>query len=87
MVQKMEKITNLQGKLLEGCVWDEILQVLYFIDIEFRKLYQYAPDTETLLMMEMHDYIGCIVLEPSGTLAAAMQIGRASCRERVYRWV
>ncbi len=75
MVQKMEKITNLQGKLLEGCVWDEILQVLYFIDIEFRKLYQYAPDTETLLMMEMHDYIGCIVLEPSGTLAAAMPDG------------
>ncbi len=71
----MEKITNLRGKLLEGCVWDEKLQVLYFIDIEFRKIYQYHPETETLMALEVPDYVGCIVLEPEGTLMAALPDG------------
>lgn len=80
----MEKITNLRGKLLEGCVWDEKLQVLYFIDIEFRKIYQYHPGTETLMALEVPDYVGCIVPEPEGTLMAALPDGmyRVNFRQR-----
>lgn len=37
----MKKITDLNVRLLEGCVWDEKKQVLYFVDIECRQIYRY----------------------------------------------
>ena len=39
----MEKMTDLHGRLLEGCIWDECSEKLYFVDIECRKIYLSQP--------------------------------------------
>lgn len=53
----MEKLTNLHGRLLEGCIWDECSEKLYFVDIECRKIYCLSPDCESLghLPLEVFD--------------------------------
>lgn len=71
----MEKITNIRGKLLEGCIWDEREQRLYFVDIECRKIYCFHLEKEKIVSMEMPDYVSCIVLEDAGTLIAALPDG------------
>lgn len=71
----MEKITNIKGKLLEGCIWDEKKQRLYFVDIECRKIYCFWPEENTIAELQVPDYIGCAVLEPDGKLIAALPNG------------
>lgn len=71
----MEKLTNIHGRLPEGCVWDDKREKVYFTDIECRKIYCLKPETKALQVMEMKDYVGCIVLEPEGTLIAALPDG------------
>lgn len=66
---------NIQGLLLEGCVWDEKKEVLYFIDIEGRKVYQYNPKNEAIHSVLVHTWIGCVVLDPEGNLIGALQDG------------
>lgn len=80
----MEKMTNIQGRLLEGCVWDEREEKLYFVDIEDRKIYCMDPKTRFLSDMEMKDYVSCIVLRPDGDLMAALPDGlyRVDFRKR-----
>lgn len=71
----MEKMTNIQGRLLEGCVWDEKEEKLYFVDIESRKIYCMNPDTGLLSDMEMESYVSCIVLKQDGQLIASLPDG------------
>lgn len=73
--EKMNKITKIRGNLLEGCVWDENIQRLYFVDIECRKIYQINPDTLNLDKMEVPDYVSCIVLEKNGKLIVTLPDG------------
>lgn len=84
---KIEKLTNLKGKLLEGCVWDEKRNLLFFVDIECRKIYCMNPKNTSLEQMEMPDYVSCIVLEKTGELAAALPDGlyRVDFQKRTYR--
>ena len=71
----MEKMTNLHGRLLEGCIWDEHNDRLYFVDIECRKIYCIRPDCEKIQEMEMTDYVSDLVLRMDGTLVAALPDG------------
>lgn len=71
----MKKVTNISGDLLEGPVWDTKNQVLYFVDIEDKKIYRYVPKSETIDILCLHDRVSCLVLEPSGTLIAAVTDG------------
>lgn len=71
----MDKLTNIKGKLLEGCVWEEKEEKLYFVDIECRKIYCFSPEKKTLDEMEMQDYVSCLVVEGKGTLIAALRDG------------
>ena len=63
----MEKMTDLHGRLLEGCIWDECSEKLYFVDIECRKIYCFRPDCESLNQMELPDYVSDLVLKKDGT--------------------
>lgn len=71
----MEKMTDLHGRLLEGCIWDECSEKLYFVDIECRKIYCFRPDCESLNQMELPDYVSDLVLKKDGTLIAALPDG------------
>ena len=35
----MERLTEVHGSLLEGCLWDERSGRLYFLDIEEKRIY------------------------------------------------
>lgn len=74
-MKKMEKMTDLHGRLLEGCIWDECSEKLYFVDIECRKIYCLSPDCESLSQMELPDYVSDLVLKKDGTLIAALPDG------------
>ena len=74
-MKKMEKMTDLHGRLLEGCIWDECSEKLYFVDIECRKIYCFRPDCESLNQMELPDYVSDLVLKKDGTLIAALPDG------------
>lgn len=63
----MEKLTDIHGKLLEGCVWDEKKNCLYFVDIESFRIYRYELENKALSCKEMDTYVSCIVLNEDGT--------------------
>lgn len=71
----MKKVTDIKGKLLEGCIWDEQRERLYFVDIEYRKIYMLEKGTENLQSMEVPEFVGCIVLQRDGSLIAALTKG------------
>lgn len=71
----MQKLTKINGVLLEGCVWDEKEKILYFIDIECRKIYAVHSEGRGMECMELPEYVGCVVLEEAGTLVAALVDG------------
>lgn len=71
----MERITEIHGKLLEGCVWDGKKERLYFIDIDKFRIYRYEPKIKNLSFFQLHTYVGCIVLNKEGDLIAALQDG------------
>lgn len=74
-MKKIERLTNIGGKLLEGCVWDEREQKLYFVDIECRKIYCLETHEKKLSYMEVPGYVSCIVLEDTGNIVAALPDG------------
>lgn len=71
----MKKLTNLNGCLLEGCVWDEQRGQIFFVDIECRKIYSICLKNNKTEEMSMHERVGCIVLRQEGTLIAALADG------------
>lgn len=46
----------------EGPIWDERLQVLYFVDIFNKKLYQWHYQGEKTAVFSFDEYISCIAL-------------------------
>ena len=70
----MEKLTDIHGKLLEGCIWDEKEEVLYFVDIEKFRIYRMA-DSGELDELALYTYVSAIVLRDDGKLLAALQDG------------
>lgn len=71
----MEKLTSIKGKLLEGCIWDEKEQKLFFVDIECRKIYRICLEEKRTEEMKLHERVGCIVLQKEGNLIAALADG------------
>ncbi len=70
----VERLTEIGGRLLEGCIWDERRCCLYFVDIEKFRIYCWK-EGEELACLPMHTYVSAIVLREDGTLAAALQDG------------
>lgn len=71
----MRRITKISGKLLEGCIWDEQTERLYFVDIEAGRIYRYIYERDFLEFVEVSQAVGCIVLEKDGDLIAALPDG------------
>lgn len=71
----MKQLTSVEGKLLEGCVWDEKTQKLYFVDIDKMRIYQYNPQSRLYDCMQMPQPVSCIVPEDTATVVAALKDG------------
>ena len=70
----MERLTEIHGCLLEGCLWDERRGRLYFLDIEGYKIYCRYEDGR-LEELQLPTYVSCIVKNGKGGLTAALQDG------------
>ncbi|WP_432627107.1 SMP-30/gluconolactonase/LRE family protein [Brotaphodocola sp.] len=70
----MEKITEIHGRLLEGCIWDERCDALYFVDIEKFRIYRMTK-ADDLSFLSLPTYVSAIVLREDGKLLAALQDG------------
>lgn len=70
----MKQITKLHGQLLEGGIWDEKRQKLYFLDIEKFRIYRFS-EPDKLEKLQMSTYVSSIVLKKDGSLLAALQDG------------
>ena len=70
----MECLTEIHGSLLEGCIWDERSDRLYFLDIERHRVYCLYGGGR-LEEMELPAYPSCIVKNQKGGLTAALQDG------------
>lgn len=70
----MEKITNIKGRLLEGCVWDEKKERLYFLDIEKFRIYCWR-EKEGLSFLQLHTFVSAVALNGDSTLTAALSDG------------
>lgn len=82
----MEQVSSIQGMLLEGCVWDEKVQRLYFVDIDRKRIYQYNPQDQSCDFMQMSQPVSCIVLEHDSSLIAALQDGLYRVDPVQKRW-
>lgn len=59
------------SQLLEGPVWDERNQVLYFVSIFDCLIYKFNPKDGSISSFKTDSPVGCIAIEPSGTLLEA----------------
>lgn len=71
----MRRVTNLSGKLLEGCIWEEVEQMLYFVDIDSRIIYRFDPESAKVFRIEMHTWVSCVAAAREGGLIAGLADG------------
>jgi len=70
---KPEVVTD--AILGEGPVWDEIEQVLYWVDIMSGRLFVYSPSDKKNTAYAIGEHLGAISLRKEGGLVAAMKTG------------
>lgn len=69
--KEAKRLGNEKLWLGEGPVWDSIRNVLYYVDIEGKKIGCYEPRTGEHTFLKTEKMPGCIVLEEDGNLIAA----------------
>lgn len=67
----IKQIGNEKLRLGEGPVWDCEGKVLYYVDIEGRKIGCFHPGTGKHFFLKTEKMVGCIVLDKDGNLIAA----------------
>ena len=72
MEYKIKKIAG-NLKLGEGCIWDAARNKVHYLDIEGFNIYSYSLETKKIETMDMGDYVGCIVLDDTNNLVAAVR--------------
>jgi sugar lactone lactonase YvrE len=74
-VIQAQPIYETRTVLGEGALWDVSRQVLYWIDIEGKKVFEYNPETEKNITFDMPQMVGTVVKISDNKLAAALQDG------------
>lgn len=90
-VQRTEPVSifPLGAPLLEGPVWVERDQALWFVDIKGRQIHRHIPGSRVLQSVEAPEQIGFILPFASGGFAAGLQTGvhRFDERELSFRLI
>lgn len=70
-MDRVNQIVPVICELGEGCVWDERVQCLYFVDIKGFAVYSWNPGSRQLHTYQTDGPPGCLVPEADGTIAVA----------------
>ena len=68
-------VSATRDRVGESPVWDVQAQVLYWVDIEGRRIHRYDWASQTQQTWETAERVGCIALNARGGLVAAMETG------------
>jgi sugar lactone lactonase YvrE len=78
-MHELERISSEQSMLGEGPIWDELRNVLYYVDIEGRKIIRYDPLSE--------DFQAYITPSRIGFLALTTEdYGLVGLEDGIYKW-
>ena len=75
---KAQLLLDKQSTLGEGPVWDWQKQLLYWVDIEGKKLFQYNPLTKKNTEWSFKEMLGAAIPMEKGNLLLALESGLAS---------
>ncbi len=73
--RKVSYIEGTSSLLGEGSIWDHKREILYWIDIESKQLFEYDPFNDTNTAWELPGKIGTVVPETKNTVIAALNDG------------
>jgi sugar lactone lactonase YvrE len=72
-------VTDIRAELGECPVWSPAENVVYWIDIQGRKLHRTAPDTHSTASIDLPSRPGMIALRKKGGLVVALEDGLYHC--------
>lgn len=72
---KTKLVLDAKAQLGEGAIWHAATQLLYWVDIEGKKLHQYHPATGNTRTIEVGERIGTVVLAEENKAIVALQNG------------
>jgi len=75
MAIKAEPVLDFRADLGEGALWDAARKVLYWVDIDGKKAFEYNPSTKENRVCDTGQMVGTIVPRRSGGVAVALQDG------------
>ncbi|KRG15330.1 SMP-30/gluconolactonase/LRE family protein [Lederbergia galactosidilytica] len=75
MTYQAELVLDLQATLGEGPHWDESLEILYWVDIQGKKLHAFDPNTEENSTFQFDQYVSAVVPGKAGRFLLAMENG------------
>jgi len=76
---KADLLLDTESVLGEGPVWDGRSQRLFWVDIEGKKLFRYAPSSGEVEQRPFNEMIGAVAPTETGRLLLALESGLASC--------
>ena len=72
---KAKLVLDAKAQLGEGAIWHATTHLLYWVDIEGKKLHQYHPATGKTRTIEVEERIGTVVLAEEDKAIVALQNG------------
>lgn len=71
----VESVVNLPSGVGEGAVWDDVAQVLWWVDIPAGLIHRFDPVTGTNQGKSFGEPVGCLALRESGGMIVAAKSG------------
>ena len=75
MKNEIELVVDAKASLGEGPCWDHENHLLYWVDINNKKVCMYNPDTNNNKEIQLDQLVGAVVLRKSGGVMLAMEKG------------
>lgn len=75
MAVEIKCVVPSRSRVGEGAVWDDIAQVLWWVDIPAGLIYRYDPATGENRRFDFGEPVGCLALRASGGLVLATKSG------------
>ncbi|NRA37899.1 MAG: SMP-30/gluconolactonase/LRE family protein, partial [Planctomycetes bacterium] len=72
-MSEVKAVIDFQARLGEGPMWHEKEQVLYWVDIDEKKVHRYDPVTGNNRTQELPERVGTIAPRANGEIIVALE--------------